>query len=305
MNQLNSSTVSDPQAAMLKAKAAAKARKLSILVPLQKKGKKTPFFCIHPIAGVVFPYQELASLLDNERPFYGLQYPMLSEQGFIKTIPEMASFYIQEIKKVQPNSPYILGGWSFGATVALEMAQQLKKAGEEDISLIILDQGISSSNKIQKFFYLNQFFLTSGLKNIWPYVIEYLKINLGNPANHNSVRNSNSSSISEISAIKKREQTKLKLKILGLIKVFPILFFNSLAFMNYEIQSYQGQVILFKSENSFKNGSKTKNLGWEHIATQGIDCHSISGHHLNLLRKPYVEKLAQQLKTVLDSLKYS
>ncbi|MHC5863554.1 thioesterase domain-containing protein, partial [Nostoc sp.] len=45
----------------------------SPLVPIQSAGVNPPFFCVHPIFGVVFPYYELAHHLGKNQPFYGLQ----------------------------------------------------------------------------------------------------------------------------------------------------------------------------------------------------------------------------------------
>lgn len=51
----------------------------------------------------------------------------------------MAAQYIKEIRTVQPNGPYFLGGASFGGTVVFEMAQQLYAQGEKVALLSLLD----------------------------------------------------------------------------------------------------------------------------------------------------------------------
>ena len=45
---------------------------------------------------------------------------------------EMAAEYVAAIREIQPHGPYLLGGWSAGGLVALEMAQQLLAAGRVD-----------------------------------------------------------------------------------------------------------------------------------------------------------------------------
>ncbi len=45
----------------------------SPLVPLTLGGSEPPFFCVHPMFGVVFPYLEPAHHLKCDRSFYGLQ----------------------------------------------------------------------------------------------------------------------------------------------------------------------------------------------------------------------------------------
>ena len=43
------------------------------------------------------------------------------------------------MRRVQPDGPYQLGGWSFGGLVAYEMAQQLRAAGADVALLALLD----------------------------------------------------------------------------------------------------------------------------------------------------------------------
>src|SRR5207237_4737555 len=45
-------------------------------------------------------------------------------------IEQMAVHYVSEIRKVQPEGPYHLGGYCFGGLVAFEMAQQLRRQGQ-------------------------------------------------------------------------------------------------------------------------------------------------------------------------------
>ncbi|MCP4419681.1 MAG: amino acid adenylation domain-containing protein, partial [Chloroflexi bacterium] len=122
--------------------------KWSSLVPIQPLGSKTPFFCVHGGAGHVFHYHDLAQLLGTERPFYGLQ-PIVNEtthQSIYTRVEEMASRYIEEIKMVQPEGPYLLGGFCFGGIVVYEIAQQLTKAGDE-VGLLALIDPSSPQNK--------------------------------------------------------------------------------------------------------------------------------------------------------------
>ena len=79
--------------------------------------------------GILF-YDQLARCLGPEQPLYGLQAEGLDGGPIEHTsIPAMAAYYLQEVRKVQPQGPYFFGGYSFGGFVAFEMAQQLHEAG--------------------------------------------------------------------------------------------------------------------------------------------------------------------------------
>jgi thioesterase domain-containing protein len=81
-------------------------------------------FLTPPILGVVFPYYELALWLGRDQPVYGLQsVGVAGEADPLSSIEAMAAHYLDIVREVQPDGPYLLGGWSFGAHVAYEMAQ--------------------------------------------------------------------------------------------------------------------------------------------------------------------------------------
>ncbi|HLO02229.1 MAG TPA: amino acid adenylation domain-containing protein [Symbiobacteriaceae bacterium] len=112
----------------------------SVLVPIQTRGEKPPFFAIHPGGGTVLCYADLARLLGSDQPFYGLQSRLVAGLGDTHTTVEaMASEYISAIRSVQPAGPYWLGGWSLGGVIAFEVARQLRELGEEIALLILFD----------------------------------------------------------------------------------------------------------------------------------------------------------------------
>lgn len=112
----------------------------SSLVPIQPKGHKRPFFHVCAYLISVLNFTDLGKYLDPERPFYGIQPQGLDENQPIHTqIEEMAAHYIKEIKMVQPEGPYLLGGHCAGAWVAYEMAKQLEAQGDQIEYLAIVD----------------------------------------------------------------------------------------------------------------------------------------------------------------------
>jgi thioesterase domain-containing protein/acyl carrier protein len=111
------------------------------LVPLRASGTRWPFFCVHHVGGDVSGYEPLSRHLGPDRPFFGLQdtYPEGAPPSGL-SIESMASRYIEEIRAiVRPGQPLLLGGFSLGATIAFEMAQQLRAAGEPVPLLVIID----------------------------------------------------------------------------------------------------------------------------------------------------------------------
>jgi aspartate racemase len=110
------------------------------LVPIQPEGSKPPFFCVHGLGGHVLRFGALAHHLGNDRPFYGIQaYGLAGGNAPHTSVEEMAAHYVSEIRKMQPEGPYLLGGYSFGGAVAYEMARQLSTKNQPVAFLALLD----------------------------------------------------------------------------------------------------------------------------------------------------------------------
>jgi len=112
----------------------------SPLVPIQPRGERPPFHCVHPVGGTVFCYLDLARELGEDQPFYGLQAVGLDDDREpLESIEAMAALYLEAILAVQPAGPYHLGGWSLGGLVAFAMSRELRRRGEEVALLALID----------------------------------------------------------------------------------------------------------------------------------------------------------------------
>ncbi len=105
-----------------------------------KEAAGPPLFCVHTLSGDVLEYRDIAKYLPADQHVVGLQAIIGSEvDRTYGTLADTAAAYIAEIKQVQPEGPYYLCGWSSGGTLALEMAQQLRAAGDEVALLAVID----------------------------------------------------------------------------------------------------------------------------------------------------------------------
>jgi amino acid adenylation domain-containing protein len=108
------------------------------LVAIQPEGSNPPFFAVPGVGGNVLVFARLAKLLGDDQPFYGLQARGLDgkEKPFLR-VEDMAAHYIDEIRSIQPQGPYLIGGTCTGGLAAYEIAQQLVAQGEEVILAVI------------------------------------------------------------------------------------------------------------------------------------------------------------------------
>jgi acetoacetyl-CoA synthetase len=112
----------------------------SCLVLLKPGAQAEPLFIAHGLGGSVMELRHVANAIDTGRPVYGIEAQGLdgSAEPF-DNIEDMARFYIEAIRQVQPHGPYLLAGFSFGGLVALEMAQLLSRENETVQFLALLD----------------------------------------------------------------------------------------------------------------------------------------------------------------------
>jgi len=112
----------------------------SPLVAIQPHGSKPPFFCVPGYMGNVLRFRDLGSYFAPDQPLYGLRDPRLLQKNIpFARIEHIALRYVETLLTHQSQGPYYIGGYSFGCLVALEIAQQLQKAGHQVGTLIFLD----------------------------------------------------------------------------------------------------------------------------------------------------------------------
>ena len=110
------------------------------LVLLKAGTEETPVFITHGMGGNVMDFYQVVKLIQSPHPIHGMQAKGIDgvDEPFEK-VEDMAQFFLDAIKKVQPRGPYLLIGYSLGGLVTLEMAQRLAERGERVALLAMLE----------------------------------------------------------------------------------------------------------------------------------------------------------------------
>lgn len=116
---------------------------------LQRGGSLPPLFCVSGKLGSVMIFRELAALLGPEQPFYGLTHHGFSADAFPKTLATLAACYAATIRRIQPEGPYYLAGYSAGGVVAYETARQMTAAGERVAFVGMIDTALRAQPSAQ------------------------------------------------------------------------------------------------------------------------------------------------------------
>jgi len=111
-----------------------------VLVPIHPQGTRLPLFVVAGGGGLGIAFLWLARHLGPDQPVWGLQAHGMERRGVPDwSVPAIARRNVAAVRSVQPRGPYLIAGHSFGGLVALEMAHQLRHAGQEVLRLVVID----------------------------------------------------------------------------------------------------------------------------------------------------------------------
>lgn len=272
----------------------------SSLVTIQSgDAKRAPFFCIHAVGGNVIEYRDLARLLGSDQPVYGLQALGLDGEAQPHTsIKEMATHYLKELRELQPEGPYFIGGRSSGGTVAFEMACQLEAGGEKVEVLALLDTYPAGYFKL-----LQGASTLRGRAARVAHKYQSHLLNLGKLKSEEKLR--------YVARKLRYAPAKIKHRIYRrgykLYKKFgrplPAILqnieeINFAAVKDYEPRVYSGDVELFIASDLTSDYDLLD--GWRELVRGRIRTHEISGDHLNIIKEPQVGEVAAKLRLMLD-----
>ncbi|WP_437840118.1 beta-ketoacyl synthase N-terminal-like domain-containing protein [Sorangium sp. So ce1153] len=293
-------------------------RDASLAVPLQPRGTKRPLFFVHPAAGVVFPYVELSRLLGPDRPFYGLQARGLDGmEPPDTTIEAMARHYVAAMRRVQPEGPYHLGGFSFGGLVAFETAQQLVRAGHRVELLAMLDEPAPVHGHRPSPLLMAKLLSTGVARSIWPHLHDYFYLarNARGPRERGGpwldlqalLRASPDGGLFEAFLARStmanyvpRESMLLALRQPAMLPMFRLFMIHLRETIAYVPRAYPGRVTLFKATRLGGRYERDPTWGWGLLAAGGVDVHAIPGEHLTVVRQPHVVVVADLLRACLE-----
>ena len=260
----------------------------STLIAVQAKGTKRPFFFLHgDIEDGAFYCFPLARQIGTDQPFYALEPHPLDSMQVVSSLEEIAAICIDVLRTVQPEGPYLLGGFCNGALVAYEMARQLQERGQIVDSLVLVEpQGFPRFRWFHKEIIsrIGKLFHLGSEKRLTFYLrLRYLYLCLLQRVLLQGSEYSKTSTFNKFTAIFPSIEV--------LYKDYP----GKLDWLTseYELNPFSGKItILWAKEEPFKGIWKEK------IEKENIEVRFISGTHITC-RTTYLHELAEQLEKCL------
>ena len=265
------------------------------LVPIQPNSDKPPIFWVHAAGGHLLLYRKLAEHLGQNQPSYALQAPEVEPRSRQRlSVPEMAAAYPREVRSVQVEGPYYLGGLSFGGLVAWEMAQQLYDRGQRVATLVLLDTRYPGYPK-----------------TIWPnWMLFDVRQRLGFHFGNLSARDTRG----KIEYVNERLRVFLvrsRIRGLGTTRAKQSDDFDrpdaargsyvaaEIARANYTPTTYPGGVLLIRAATQPK-GADDPLLGWGGKALGGLEVRDVPGTHVSIIAEPHLRNVADKISRYLD-----
>jgi acyl-CoA synthetase (AMP-forming)/AMP-acid ligase II/thioesterase domain-containing protein len=276
----------------------------SCLVPIRPQGRKPPFFCVHGPGGHVVNYAALAAHWDHDQPFYGLQsQSLVKDEGPLhRTVEDLAAQYVNEIRRVQPQGPYFVGGFCFGGQIAFEMAHQLRAKGETVALVALIESFVrqlpTSMASQRDSFYRN-------MRRIVRKVVLHLqRMPLSRPREallYLGKRIENTSILTRLSFLRGLDRI---CQIFGgrlpkALELRDLTLIHYQAGRSYVTKPYAGPVALFLANETVETSASNPQETWGRLVPD-IETYQLSCSHDNLLAEPNVKTLATMLRKCID-----
>ncbi len=270
------------------------------VVPIQPSGWRPPLFCVPGSGGNVLYFQALATALGADQPLYGLQPRGLD--GITEPFAdfrELALEQVEAIKAVQPRGPYFIAGHSVGGCVALENARVLEEGDDQVGLLIMLDfpAPIGGERSWRNYDDAR-----------WVYAVSrVLEHGAGKDLGLELDK------LRQMSKSEQRAQLKAAMENAGLLPpntnqahvdgIVQTMMWTDLTYADYYPEPIDAPVLLVRAKDAFEmdDGSglaiadpDSDDWGWAQLAEK-VNVAWIPGHHLSILRPPFVEKLGEVL----------
>jgi amino acid adenylation domain-containing protein len=269
------------------------------LVAFQLQGERPPFFGIHGRDGNVLFYRKFTELLGKEQPFYGLQAQGLDGQPIARTSVEaIAAYYLEEMRKVQPHGPYLLGGYSFGGVAAYEMARRLRAAGEEvDLVALFDAPNPAKPRRVRSWTKVIRDTIRRVLsRGTTPSrVLQFLAQHCGSKAGDMLLRWNETFHKLTLGRTTSGGRNPPELLDLHVQMV------HERAFLAYRPLPYPGKVTLFRTVAEDSAYEVDPDLGWGALAQGGTEIHYVPGIHATIFSDENVPDLARKVEECIHS----
>jgi thioesterase domain-containing protein len=288
------------------------------LVLIRDGRGKPPVFLVHDGDGETMLYRNLALLLKPDHAVYGLQ-PHSRDNVPIahSRISDMAANYIDRIRSVQPQGPYLVGGMCAGGVIAFEIACQLQRQGAKAAMVALIDAADVvavvkpwrlANRRIRSF--QTAFHQNENEPVRWNRVLLTGLARASRKAKNLSIyliRQRLKELLDGIRMRLFRYCLDCGLRLPRSLEQIPVRTAYLFAEKDYQPESpFDGDLVLFRAthgegaDEPYIDRYDDPLLGWGPRATGKVRAFDVPGGHSSMLQEPHVRNLADQMQSAID-----
>jgi thioesterase domain-containing protein len=208
------------------------------------------------------------------------------------------------MQTVRPTGPYLLGGYSFGGTVAFEIARQLEMRGQDVALLALLDSLFPGGREAHETALAERSSGTHAHSSISTRTRSHFgqlaRLGVRDRINYFRVRAESRvhTAIGRIlsptvKALVCKACLRLHWRLPAFVRTFYILGIYRNALERYAPSPFHGRAVYFKSTTRWRAHQES----WSRVTAGGLVVHEVPGDHTTIIRqenaRPWAERLAQ------------
>lgn len=258
--------------------------KESLVVPIRDvhEGDKLPLVLVHGMGGSTYQYQILAKYMEEDQPLLAIRSP---RDGFTD-LETMIETYVDKLLERFPDGNFILGGYCFGAGIAFEMMQLMRKRGLENKPLLAIDFMFINLVRYRPKYLLKLIREESParfygrLRGRWMNIWQRMKRIVATPEKGIGPRIED---IMNVSALEQEDYDRID-NYYFLLK-------------DHRPKPYDGDLALILSKSDYSRLDQY--CGWDRLVKGHITVDMVQASHTRLMKEPDIKEVASTIETIL------
>jgi acetoacetyl-CoA synthetase len=257
------------------------------VVRVREGDLERPLFCLPGLGGVALQFEHLAARLRTRRAVFAIELHEIEvDNAVLASFDASAAAVAGLMRQAQAQGPYSILGYSYGGNLAVEVASELTRQGQDVELVAVLDAFAPGSvrnpgglNKVAEH-------LRSLRRLRWREARDYLASRvlrrLGLKSEREPARPMPESDL---------ERRLAETVVLG-----------KRAFSSYRPGPFEGRIVLVHASDLgdwMEIADPSGTCGWGEICKGGVDVIQIGCKHLDLFKEPHLSELARRLDEVL------
>ncbi|MBL8320399.1 MAG: amino acid adenylation domain-containing protein, partial [Burkholderiaceae bacterium] len=267
------------------------------VVTVQPEGERAPLFFVSGFGGAILPFHALSRHLGTEQPLHVLDINSLRcLANRSPTLEEMAREMMADMRRLQPQGPYRLAGFSLGGKIVYAMAQQLLAEGEAVALLALLDCAAPGFPRLLPFLTRVGAHLRHAFAKDPGDAAAYVVQRIRRLSKYVGVDNTVEPTVFKSHQMVDRSATLVRDIESRAKPVYD-------AWSAYEPGPYAGRITLIRAlRRTIEPGvdDSDPKMGWERLAAGGVDVATLDCEHVAMLDAEHAPALARVLGSLVE-----